>query len=283
MDLLQWVVAVSMVLQGVAAVLAVRLIPLTGRRLAWSLVALAMLLMMARRGVSLLHGLGVVSDPVQHRGIAESIALVISVLMVGGVYLARQIFLDRLEAQRDQHVSEAQFRTLAAATYDAIMVTDTDGRVMYWNPAAERMFGYSHREAVGAMIGDLIVPPDLQPEADAFVAKFRDTYRGAMAGRTVELPVRRKDGHLFIAEHSMSTVQVEGVRYAIGVIRDVSERKQAERRLAEQLDELQRFHRIAVGRELRIREVSEENRSLRQRLATLEAALPEADRKPLNR
>jgi len=281
MDLLQWVVAVSMVLQGVAAVLAARLIPLTGRPLAWSLVALAMLLMMARRGVSLLHGLDVVPDPAQHRGISETIALVISVLMVGGVYLARQIFVDRLEARRDQHVSEAQFHTLAAAAYDAIMVTDTDGRVMYWNPAAERLFGYSQREAVGATIGDLIVPSDLQAEADAFVTKFRDTYRGAMAGRTVELPVRRKDGHRFIAEHSISTVQVEGVRYAIGVIRDVSERKRAERRIADQVDELQRFHRLSVGRELRIREVSEQNRALRQRLAALEAALPHADQKPL--
>ena len=281
MDQLQWIIALSMVLQGVAAVLAVRLIPLTGRPLAWSLVALAMLLMMARRAFSLLHGSGLVSDPAQHVGISEIIAFVISVLMVGGVYLARQVFLDRLEAQRGQHVSEAQFRTLAAAAYDAIMVTDTDGRVMYWNPAAERLFGYSHREAVGATIGDLIVPTELQAEADAFVAKFRDTYRGAMAGRTVELPVRRKDGHRFTAEHSISTVQVEGVRYAIGVIRDVSERKRAERRIAEQLDELQRFHRIAVGRELRIREVTEENRALHQRLAELEAALPHTDQKPL--
>jgi PAS domain-containing protein len=75
-------------------------------------------------------GLDVVPDPVRHRGLSETIALMICVLMVGGAYLARQIFLDRLEAQRDQHVSTAQFHSLAAAAYAAILVTDTDGHVM---------------------------------------------------------------------------------------------------------------------------------------------------------
>ncbi len=277
MDLLQWIVGVSIVLQGVAAFFAVRLIPLTGRPIVWSVVAAALILMMLRRGVSFLHEMGALGDPAMHGILAETIALTISALMVFGMFFVRRIFLDRLRAERGRRISEVQFQTLAGAAHDAIVVAGTDGKVMYWNPAAERLFGYTPNEAVGADIRELIVPADLQARADAFVTKFRDTYRGAMLGRTVELPVRHKDGHEFAAEHSVSVVQVEGARYVFGVIRDISERKQNERKIAEQIDELKRFHRLAVGRELRMREISDENRALRQRMAALEAALPPKD------
>jgi len=78
---------------------------------------------------------------------------------------------------------------LAEASPDALIATTPDATIVYWNQAAESIFGYSRAEAVGASKFDLIVPPDRIGEARRLLA---DTLRiGSASGETVR---RRKDG-----------------------------------------------------------------------------------------
>ncbi len=95
MDIVTTILAFSILLQGAAVVLALRLIPLTGRALAWILLSLAFFLMFARRGISLLHSEGVLGSDWQHALATEMVAIAISLLIVSGVYLIGGIFRER--------------------------------------------------------------------------------------------------------------------------------------------------------------------------------------------
>jgi len=104
-DIVTAILAVSILLQGAAVVLALRLIPLTGRALAWTLLSLAFFLMFARRGISLLYGWGFIESEWQHALATEMVAIAISLLIASGVYLIGSIFRER---QRHSALLERQ-------------------------------------------------------------------------------------------------------------------------------------------------------------------------------
>ena len=128
--------------------------------------------------------------------------------------------------------SEERFRTVAEAAQDGIVVIDAQGLVQYWNPSAERILGYSAREALGKDVHDWLAPPEYQGLAREKVLEFATNGQGNLMGRTRELRAVRKDGHELTVELALSPMRVDGEWYAVGLIRDVSARKDAEQRLA---------------------------------------------------
>jgi hypothetical protein len=108
MDTVTAILWFSVALQAAAAVMALRLIPLSGRATAWVLFSIVFLLMAARRAISLLHEAGVIEDPKQLSSLIEPVALAISILLVMAVYLTRRIFIElaqsrtQLESQLDE-------------------------------------------------------------------------------------------------------------------------------------------------------------------------------------
>ena len=92
---------------------------------------------------------------------------------------------------------------------------------------------------------------------DAF-SRFKESGVGRAIGKTLELPGIRGDGTEFIGELSISAVKIKGKWHAIGIVRDISERKKMGGRLNEKLNELKRFHRVAVNRELKMIELKKE-------------------------
>jgi PAS domain S-box-containing protein len=73
------------------------------------------------------------------------------------------------------------------ASVDAVVVMSEDGRVRDWNPAAERMFGYSHAEAVGRELASLIIPAALRERHRAAVARYAETGQATILDRRLEL------------------------------------------------------------------------------------------------
>lgn len=108
MDTVTAILWLSVALQVTAAVMALRLIPLSGRATAWVLFSLVFVLMAARRFISLLHEAGFIDDPRRLHGLIEPVALVISVLLVIAVYLTRRIFLELAQSrsQLEQQLDE---------------------------------------------------------------------------------------------------------------------------------------------------------------------------------
>jgi len=125
--------------------------------------------------------------------------------------------------------SEEKFRSISASARDAIIMMDSEEKISFWNEAAEKIFGYIKEEAIGKSLHDLIAPKRFYEDFSKSFRTFSSTGRGALINRTFELPALRKDGTEFHAEHSISAVKIKGKWHAIGIIRDISERKRAEK------------------------------------------------------
>jgi PAS domain S-box-containing protein len=129
--------------------------------------------------------------------------------------------------------SEEKFRSISMSAQDAIVMTDVAGNISYWNPAAERIFGYGREEMLGKPVQTFIASPAFYVAfADAFM-EWRATGQGRPEGRIVELEAKRKDGSMIAIELSLSSVMLGNSLHAIGIVRDVSERKRAEAELRE--------------------------------------------------
>jgi len=117
-------------------------------------------------------------------------------------------------------------------------VIDNDGKISYWNKAAENMFEYTSEEAIGKDLHELVVPPNLQEKLLWGFKEFRDTGRGPFVGKTVELVAIRNDGTKFPIEHSISAVKLKGKWNAVGIIRNISERKKTDEMIKQGIKKL---------------------------------------------
>lgn len=127
--------------------------------------------------------------------------------------------------------SEEKFRQISTSAQDAIVIVGTDEQVTYWNPAAEKIFGYTRDEAIGRNLHKLITPGNYRDAAHGGFARFRHTGEGDVIGKTFEITALRKNGEEFPIELSISTFIMQDSRYALGIIRDITERKLAEENL----------------------------------------------------
>jgi len=124
--------------------------------------------------------------------------------------------------------SEEKIRMITASANDAIMMMDHKGNISYWNKAAEQMFDYTEEEIIGKDLHALLVPERFHAGFSKGFEKFKETGQGAALGKTVELAAFGKDGKEFSVELSLSAVKLKGGWNAIGLIRDITERKAAE-------------------------------------------------------
>jgi PAS domain S-box-containing protein len=152
--------------------------------------------------------------------------------VVGAAIIARSI-AELLETREALIETAAQLRGITDSAQDAILAMDPHGAISFWNPAAESMLGYRYQEAIGKNLHDLLAPARYREAAHAAYPEFLKTGRGKVVGSTVELAARRKDGSEIAVELSLSSVSLDGEWNAIGIIRDITERKRTEEALRE--------------------------------------------------
>jgi two-component system, cell cycle sensor histidine kinase and response regulator CckA len=242
------VLGISAVIQTVAAIIAFRLIGITGRRAAWGLISAALALMAMRRIIPLYHLLS--GDQfVGNDSLNESIGLLLSMLMVLGVTRIGPIFIERKEAENALKESEEKLRSLTETAADPITMIDEEGNIVFWNHAAERVLGYQACEVMGKSLHKLLAPKRYIDAYEKGYARYRETGLGPTIGKTLEMAAIQKDGAEIPVEVSFSVTQIKRKRHAIGIIRDISERKQAaeERiKLEEQLRQSQKMEAIGT-------------------------------------
>lgn len=129
--------------------------------------------------------------------------------------------------------SEEKFRLISTAAQDAIVIIGQEEKVIYWNPAAEKIFGYSANEACGNNMHILITPERYQLEAHQGFERFGRYGVGNLIGKTLEVMARHKSGYEFPIELSISAFRFQDSWHALGIIRDITVRKQAEEKLIE--------------------------------------------------
>jgi PAS domain S-box-containing protein len=129
---------------------------------------------------------------------------------------------------------------LVAAVGDAIIVSDTEGKITLWNPAAERMFGFTEDEALGKSL-DLIIPQRLQARHWEGYAKTMRTGETRYGNDVLKVPAAHKDGRALSIAFTVALLysapgQLSGI---VAVIRDETSRFQEERNLRKRLAELE--------------------------------------------
>jgi len=125
-------------------------------------------------------------------------------------------------------VTEKQFESLVQAATDAILGIDHQGKITIWNKAATKIFGYSAQQAIGMDLHNLIVPDRMYAKAIKGFHTFVKTGEGPLIGKTTECVALHKDGTEFPVELSISGFKPNNHWHAVGIVRDISKRKQAE-------------------------------------------------------
>jgi PAS domain S-box-containing protein len=129
--------------------------------------------------------------------------------------------------------SEARKTLILEAALDCIVTMNHEGLVVDFNPAAEKTFGYSRREAIGKPLAELIIPPALRSAHSEGLKQYLITGHGPVIGKRIELTAMRADSSELPVELAISRITADGLPVFIGFIRDLSERKNAERALLE--------------------------------------------------
>jgi len=143
----------------------------------------------------------------------------------------RRVLAEQQEVQRRRE-AEGKFRKISEAAQDAIIMMGQDQRISFWNAAAERVFGYTAAEALGQELHSLITLPAAQAAFAHSFQHFRESGEGSVIGKVIEVTALRKGGEEFPAELSISATQLDGQWHAIGIVRDITERKRTEAALA---------------------------------------------------
>ncbi|MEM9571313.1 MAG: PAS domain S-box protein [Pseudomonadota bacterium] len=117
------------------------------------------------------------------------------------------------------------------AALDCIIMMDQDGLVVEFNPAAEKVFGYTREEAIGAKLADLVIPKNLRSAHHDGLTKYLATGEHAVLNKRIEVPATNKAGDELLVELAISPVEFGGNKFFSAYLRDITEAKAAQDQL----------------------------------------------------
>ena len=189
-------------------------------------------------GVLVLASLKEFSDDIL--GFMDSVAIQIAVAISNA--WSFKLVKDQAEMLKKQESElierETRLRTILENTVDAIITIDESGVIESFNQAAERIFGYTAAETIGNNV-KMLQPEPHRSRHDEYLNNYLRTGVAKIIGIGREVEGLRKDGTTFPLELSVSEVIVSGKRIFTGLIRDITQRKQAEEELKRFNEELQ--------------------------------------------
>ncbi|OHC76184.1 MAG: hypothetical protein A3G18_00735 [Rhodospirillales bacterium RIFCSPLOWO2_12_FULL_58_28] len=162
------------------------------------------------------------------------IGVTLTLLAVYGALIMIVVRADRVirRANKSLLESEERFRSVVDSSRDAIIAIDAHGVVVSWNNGATSVFGYDRDEMIGRTVA-LLIPERYEGAHEAALKRIRETGEVRLIGKTVELAGRRKDGAEFPLELTLGMWKAGEKVYYSGIIRDIADRKEAERQLGQ--------------------------------------------------
>ena len=159
--------------------------------------------------------------------------------------------IERTRGEKALRESEGRIRMILENSLDAFIATDSDGKIISWNRQAEHMFGWSHDEAIGRQLSDLIVPERLRGDKTLSVEQKRLRRQKYLNRRTEMIAVHR-DGHEFPCELGLFSIHdEEGNETLCRFVNDITERKEIEARTQQLNEELERRVQLRTAELLR--------------------------------
>jgi len=212
--------------------------------------------------------------PFGGRPAAESLVLLqafMGVLTVMALVLAaavrdRRKAEDELRERHDQlqrmalalQESRERIRLIVESALDATITMDSQGLITGWNAQAQKTFGWFPLEAIGRTLAETIIPERMREAHRRGLKRFLETGEGPALNKRLEFDAIHRDGHEFPVELSITTFRVRGEVQFAGFVRDITERRRAEREIRDLNKDLER-------------RVAERTSELREALKELEA------------
>lgn len=153
--------------------------------------------------------------------------------------------------------SESHERAIRENMLDAVVTINAEGVMQSCNPAAEKMFGYSAEEMLGSNIS-MLMPEPHRSHHGKYVEAFKQGQRDKVIGMVRDLEGQHRDGHVFPMDIGVTRLLIDDELILVGIMRDITVRKQAEEALKRSHDELE--HLVAQ----RTRELQDANKQLEQ-------------------
>ncbi len=164
-------------------------------------------------------------------------------LVAANAMLHREI-AERSVAESGLRISEAKLRSVTHSIGDAIVSADDSGNIVFWNPSAAAIFGYTETAALGKPL-TTIIPQRYHTLLRDTIARLKAAGETRGVGKTVQLEGLRKDGAEFPIELTLSSWKTNQGQFYTGILRDITRRKQAEDALKFSESRLSEAQRVA--------------------------------------
>lgn len=161
--------------------------------------------------------------------------------------------------------SETKLRSVIDSAMDAVITIDEFGCITEWNVQAEQLFGFSHQEALGETLADLIVPEDYREAHKKGMSHFLKTGEGPVLNQRIEIVGLHKSKEIFPIELSIVPVLTDDQYFFSAFIRDIRERKKVEEEMQMALEKEKEL------REMKSRFVSMTSHEFRTPLTTIKS------------
>lgn len=159
--------------------------------------------------------------------------VVLGTLLIIGFTIVIIRYETKIEDSKHRlHIMDRMHRSIIESANDAVITADQRGKILSWNKAAETIFGYSYEEILKQPL-QKIMPSGYHTAHQEGIERYRRTDVKKVIGQTVELEGLHKSGDVFPIELSLSTVKDGENVYFTGIIRDITERAESQKRIEE--------------------------------------------------
>jgi PAS domain S-box-containing protein len=172
---------------------------------------------------------------------------------------------ERKHSEQERRRTETLKGAILDSALDGIISMDHEGNVIEFNPAAEKMFGYTRADVIGKPMAELIIPHRLREQHHRGLARYLATGKGPVLGKRIEMSALRADGTEIPVELSINAIQLENRKAFTATLRDITERKRTEAALDEAQTKLK-----AHAEDLE-KTVTERTHELRETIAEIES------------
>jgi len=135
----------------------------------------------------------------------------------------------QVNAEEELKENQLILSSITNSAQDAIILINNLGNIVFWNPAAEKMFGYKKSEILGKNLHQLLTPEYLHEKFTVNFPNFKHSGEGALIGKTIVLEAKKSNGEIIPVEVSLASTKIENKWGATGIIRDISTRESLQR------------------------------------------------------
>ncbi|HKR06376.1 MAG TPA: PAS domain S-box protein [Bacteroidia bacterium] len=127
--------------------------------------------------------------------------------------------------------SDETMRLIMNAALDAIICINTAGKIIVWNPKAEKIFGWKENEVSGKILAEIIIPAQYREQHEKGLKHYLDTGKSVILNKLIEITALNRDGKEFPVELTVVPVKQNSTEFFCAFLRDITERKKAEEEL----------------------------------------------------